>query len=205
MARGASRAVSAEGLAPSPDDRQTAEALAQVVEAAGEAAVVVMGDARDAAGVAGALAAYLGLPLVAGVRDFAADPDDPGRIVAHRKTDKTLETLLIAVPALITVSAVEDEKNVPSMKQMLAAKKAPVEKVNCAPKWEAVQGRGAGPSRNGDREDGAAQAAGEARKDLRRARRAGGKRPRGRAVRRRDPVKDCGDDEQHLDCGDEAR
>lgn len=127
MARGASRAVSAEGLAPSPDDRQTAEALAQVVEAAGEADVVVMGDARDAAGVAGALAAYLGLPLVAGVRDFAADPDDPGRIVAHRKTDKTLETLLIAVPALITVSAVEDEKNVPSMKQMLAAKKAPVE------------------------------------------------------------------------------
>lgn len=70
---------------------------------------------------------------------------------------------------------------------------------------EAVQGRGAGPSRNGDREDGAAQAAGEARKDLRRARRAGGKRPRGRAARRRDPVKDCGDDEQHLDCGDEAR
>ena len=129
MARGASRAVSAEGLAPSPDDRQTAEALAQVVEAAGEADVVVMGDARDAAGVAGALAAYLGLPLVAGVRDFAADPDNPGRIVAHRKTDKTLETLLIAVPALITVSAVEDEKNVPSMKQMLAAKKAPVEKV----------------------------------------------------------------------------
>lgn len=125
--------MSAEGLAPSPDDRQTAEALAQVVEAAGEADVVVMGDARDAAGVAGALAAYLGLPLVAGVRDFAADPDDPGRIVAHRKTDKTLETLLIAVPALITVSAVEDEKNVPSMKQMLAAKKAPVEKVNCAP------------------------------------------------------------------------
>ena len=53
MARGASRAVSAEGLAPSPDDRQTAEALAQVVEAAGEADVVVMGDARDAAGVAG--------------------------------------------------------------------------------------------------------------------------------------------------------
>lgn len=188
--------MSAEGLAPSPDDRQTAEALAQVVEAAGEADVVVMGDARDAAGVAGALAAYLGLPLVAGVRDFAADPDDPGRIVAHRKTDKTLETLLIAVPALITVSAVEDEKNVPSMKQMLAAKKAPVEKVNCAPKWEAVQGRGAGPSRNGDREDGAAQAAGEARKDLRRARRAGGKRPRGRAARRRDPVKDGGDDEQ---------
>lgn len=70
MARGASRAVSAEGLAPSPDDRQTAEALAQVVEAAGEADVVVMGDARDAAGVAGALAAYLGLPLVAGVRDW---------------------------------------------------------------------------------------------------------------------------------------
>lgn len=145
MARGASRAVSAEGLAPSPDDRQTAEALAQVVEAAGEADVVVMGDARDAAGVAGALAAYLGLSLVAGVRDFAADPDDPGRIVAHRKTDKTLETLPIAVPALITVSAVEDEKNVPSMKQMLAAKKAPAEKVNCTPKlqkWEAVQGRG---------------------------------------------------------------
>lgn len=73
---------------------------------------------------------------MAGVRDFAADPDDPGRIVAHRKTDKTLETLLIAVPALITVSAVEDEKNVPSMKQMLAAKKAPVEKVNCAPKLQ---------------------------------------------------------------------
>lgn len=140
-ARGAARSVSAGELMPSVDETVTAEALANAARAAGSADLVVMGDARDTAGVAGAFAALLGLPLVAGVQDFAADPDDSRYVIAHRKADKVIETLRVALPAVIAVAAVEQEKNVPSIKQMLAAKKAPVESVSGASVREAAVSR----------------------------------------------------------------
>ena len=129
MARGAETAVSVEGLMPDRDDLQTARALEQAVRAAGEFDLVVIGESRDAAGVAGALAASLGIPLVTSVQDFSADPENPGCVIAHRRQGKLVQTLRIAAPALITVAAIEQEKAIPTMKQMLAAKKAPVTRV----------------------------------------------------------------------------
>lgn len=130
MARGAARGVSAESLMPSVDDAQTARSLARAIQAAGNADVVVVGNALDAAGVAGVLAAELDLPLVADVQEFEADKEHPGCIIARRKNGKTLQTLRITTPALIAIAATESEKTVPTMKQMLAAKKAPVEKID---------------------------------------------------------------------------
>lgn len=132
MARGASRGVVAPELMPSIDNAVTALELEQAVKAAGDAPVVVMGDAQDAAGVAGCLAARLGMPLVAGVMDFAVDPDDEAKLLAHRRNGKTVETIRISTPALITVAATENEKGAPTMKEMLAAKRAPLEKVEGA-------------------------------------------------------------------------
>lgn len=136
MARGAARAVTADALMPSIDNAQTAEALEQVVRAAGEADVVVMGDARNFSGVAPVLAAKLGVPFVGEVQDFEIDPADSQKLIAHRKAGKQIETLSIQTPALIAVAAVDSEKNVPSIKQMLAAKKAPVEKIEAAASGE---------------------------------------------------------------------
>lgn len=133
MARGAARAVSMGAFMPSVDNARTAAELAQAVRAAGDADLVVMGDAREAAAVPGALASQLGLPLVAGVQDIQADLGAVGCVIAHSKAGKVVETLRVKLPALVAIAATENEKNVPSIKQMLAAKKAPLDKVDGSP------------------------------------------------------------------------
>lgn len=141
MARGAQSAVSIEGLMPTRDDAQTAASLLQAVKAAGAADLVVLGESRDAAMVAPILAAMLEFPLVAGVQDFAADPDEPGCILVHRRDGKQAQTLRITAPAVVTVAAIEQEKDIPTMKAMLAAKKAPVTKLDApqAPECQVVE------------------------------------------------------------------
>lgn len=129
MARGAETAVSIEGLMPEKDDAQTAASLVQAILAADVYDFVVMGESRDAALVAPIVAAMLGLPLITGVQDFQLDPDNADSILAHRRVGKTIFTLRIAPPALINVAAIEQEREIPTMKQMLAAKKAPVTKL----------------------------------------------------------------------------
>lgn len=128
-ARGAAKTVHAEGAMPSLDESDTAKVIAAAVKELGEVDVAVIGDNVETAGVAPQVAALLGLPFIGGVQDFEAVPGDTGHVIAHRKIDKTVQTVRIALPALIGVSAVEQEKNVPSIKQMLAAKKAPVQTV----------------------------------------------------------------------------
>ena len=129
MARGAARALHDEGLVPGVDEAQTAARLVALFQSEGGADLIVLADAQKSAGVAGAVAAQLGLPLVSGVRDFAA-ADEPGKILAHRATAAGVEELEIGLPAVVSVAAVDTEKNVPSMKAMLAARRAPVTKVD---------------------------------------------------------------------------
>lgn len=128
LARGAEGGVSIDGFEPEADEACTAEKLALAVQAAGEVDVVVMGDSQAAAGVAGVLAARLGMPLVAGAADFEADPESLGHVIVHRVAAGGIETLKVRIPAVIAVAAIDSEKNVPTMKQMLAARKLPVER-----------------------------------------------------------------------------
>jgi electron transfer flavoprotein beta subunit len=129
LARGCTKAISDEYLMPEADEAQTASHLAALVREAGGADLVVLGDAQRSAGVAGSLAAKLGLPLVAGVRDFALG-DDANTLAAHRVVPDGVEELQITLPAVVSVAAIDSEKNAPSMKEMLAARKAPVTKVS---------------------------------------------------------------------------
>lgn len=124
--RGVTQLKSASSLQLVDDEGDMAEELAATVRAAGDFDLVIMGDEQASAGVAGLMAAKLGLPLVAGMNDLEAG-DEPGVIVGHRKSGKSIQELRIKAPALVTVEAVEDETDVPSIKQMLAAKKTPVE------------------------------------------------------------------------------
>lgn len=128
IARGVEKVACADALVPDDDEGRMAEMLAAAVRAAGDYDLVVMGDEQDSAGVAALLAAKLGLPLVAGVNDLAASENE-GEVVAHRTTGKSIDELRIKAPALVTVAAVDSEKETPSIKQMLAAKKKPVEKL----------------------------------------------------------------------------
>ena len=132
LARGASRAVCVSTYTPSKDDAVTAAQLARSIQAVGEYDVVLMGDAQEFAGVVPITAALLGLPLIAGVSDVAIDPDKPDCLIAHRTTSETQETLRIRIPALISVAAASSEKDIPTMKQILAAKKLPIDSLDAA-------------------------------------------------------------------------
>ena len=74
FSRGADRVVSVSGFTPGPDDDEGAAALASAVRRAGEADVVVMGDAVDHPGVAGVLGALLSMPVLPSVDEVTVDP-----------------------------------------------------------------------------------------------------------------------------------
>lgn len=129
LARGADSAISDESLFPESDEMQTASHLAALISQTGEYDLVVLGDAQESAGVAGAVAALLDLPCVSGLKDFSAN-EDASQLIAHRTTPAGVEEIEVSLPALVTVAAVDVEKVVPTMKEMLAARKAPVNKID---------------------------------------------------------------------------
>jgi electron transfer flavoprotein beta subunit len=77
--------------------------------------------------VAAALGALLGMPVVAGVEEVS---QDSGRVLARRKVGADVETLAATPPVLIAVAAVSAEKDIPGMKQLLAARQRPIDTVS---------------------------------------------------------------------------
>lgn len=132
LARGAQKAVSVPDFMPSEDEAITGARLAEAIRGAGDYDVVIMGDTQEFAGVVPVAAASLGLPLVAGVSGVSYDEAYPDCLIARRLNDDVQETLKIQLPALVSVLATDSEKLRPSMKQMLMAKKMPVEKLEAA-------------------------------------------------------------------------
>lgn len=132
LARGAARCVSVDALIPDADNALTGARLAEAIKATGEYDLVIMGDGQEYSGVVPATAAALGIPAVVGVTNVTPDGDNPGCVLAERATATAQETLRVHVPALISVAATSSEKTRPSMRQMMAAKKLPVERVAVA-------------------------------------------------------------------------
>lgn len=141
LARGATRAVSVGNYMPAKDEAVTAARLANAIKATGHYDVIVMGDAQEFAGVAPIIASILEIPIVAGVADVGADPEDPGCLIAHRTTTQAQETLKIQGPALVSVMAASTEKNFPTMRQIMAAKRFPVDKLDGAQMEAIVENR----------------------------------------------------------------
>ncbi len=129
-ARGAQRVVSIPDVGPNPDDAATAAALAAAVRCAGDVDVVVIGDALNHAGVAGTLGALLGIPVLVGIDDVVLDPADPGRVLASRRAGPDVETLAATPPLLLAVAAKSGEKDIPAVKDLLAARKRPITTVD---------------------------------------------------------------------------
>lgn len=132
LARGAARCVCADAFAPDTDNAVTGARLAAVIKAAGEYDVILMGDTQEYSGVVAATAAALNIPAVVGVTKAEPDAENPGCILVERATSSALETLRVHTPALISVAATSSEKTHPTMRQMMAAKKLPVEHVELA-------------------------------------------------------------------------
>ncbi|MDR6939646.1 electron transfer flavoprotein beta subunit/FixA family protein [Arcanobacterium hippocoleae] len=116
----------------------TADVYARVLSAAikkiGGANFIIAGDASADAGgqaVPGLVAGHLGIPSFADVNQIVAGANT-GEIQIHRHTASTAQILRLHHPAVISVTT--DAASIPliGMKDMMAARKKPVEKLTLA-------------------------------------------------------------------------
>ena len=128
-ARGASSTVSVTDAEPNADGAATAAVLAAGVRHIGEADVVVMGDCAWDQMVPVSLAAQLGWPALAGVLSATPEGD---HLRVTRRTVAGAQVVDVIPPVLLAVAARHTEQKTPGMKQVLAARKKPLEKVTTA-------------------------------------------------------------------------
>lgn len=129
VARGAERTVALEGLTFPAQSSAIAEALALGVKSIEGADQVIIGDATWDPTVASLLAAQLGWPLVTAVDE--ARPESDGTLVVRRYGSGT-QDVKVAAPFVLDVAARREEETKPGMRDVLAARKKPVEKVDAS-------------------------------------------------------------------------
>jgi len=126
LARGVLQATSVADAPNLIDNSATAAVIAAAVRQIGGVDVVVIGDSEEYSGVPVALAGLLGWAAVAHVSSASTSGR---RIQVERKQGKDVQTISIATPAVIAVSAASAEKAAPGMKEQLAARKRPITKL----------------------------------------------------------------------------
>ncbi|MDR1603452.1 MAG: electron transfer flavoprotein subunit alpha [Gracilibacteraceae bacterium] len=127
-ARGASSTLSISDARPALDSGWIAAVLAAGVARLGAPAVVLVGDCTWEPAVPVLLGARLGWPVLAGVLEATAAE---GSLRVTRRTATKKETLTVTTPVVLAVLARRQEKP-PSMKEILAARKKPVERLTTA-------------------------------------------------------------------------
>ncbi len=125
LARGVARAVSVPDAPALDDEAATAAVLAAAVRCVPDADVVVIGDSEEHPMVAPALAADLGWPAVLGVTSAVAGTDG---IEAVRRAGTLDEVLTATPPVVLGIRAEGTETRPPGMKELLVARKRPVER-----------------------------------------------------------------------------
>jgi electron transfer flavoprotein beta subunit len=129
LARGATRAVVVTDAEAGADEAAVAAVLAAAVRTVDGADVVVIGDDEAHPGVAGALAGQLGWPAVLAASEARLVE---GGIEVVRRVGDGVQTLGVVPPVVIGVLAAQAEAHVPGMKEQLAARKRPVQRVAMA-------------------------------------------------------------------------
>lgn len=129
LARGVKETFSVAD-APNLDDQAlVAKILAAAIKKIGDVDVVVIGDCAAYPMVAGCLAGELGFSAVGSVISASATADS---IVATRHIGNEEQTITVKTPAVLGVVAQTEEKNAPGMKDMLMARKKPINNVASA-------------------------------------------------------------------------
>jgi electron transfer flavoprotein beta subunit len=111
------------------DEAAVAALVAAAVRTVDGVDVVVIGDSESHPGVAGTVAGLLGWPVVLGAS--TARWGDDGLEVA-RRVSEGVQTLAVSAPAVVAVRADQAESRAPGMKEQLAARKRPVQRVSVA-------------------------------------------------------------------------
>lgn len=128
-ARGAARTVMVADAQADVNSSVTGEILAAAIRRVEGVDAVLIGDSAWDYGVVSALAGQLGWPAVAGV---VSAMTEQGCLHVTRKMGNASQVLEVKGPVMLAVSASRAEKNAPGMKEVLVARKKPVEKLTLA-------------------------------------------------------------------------
>lgn len=126
-ARGAASTILGVGLEDHADVMERAQALKMLVDSAGDVDVVTIGDSDWDQALVAALASKLGCPAFAGV--VKCEPAGES-IRVYCKNGAATNTVSVKPPVFIACKALSKEAAAPSMKQTLAARKKPTEKID---------------------------------------------------------------------------
>ncbi|HHY60782.1 MAG TPA: electron transfer flavoprotein subunit beta/FixA family protein [Clostridia bacterium] len=111
------------------DSAVAAKVLAKVIEKIGHVDLVICGEGSSdgySQQVGPRLAALLGYPVLTYVSALEVEGST---LKAQRKLDDGVEVVQVTVPAVVTVTPDINKPRIPSLKQILAAKKKPAEKL----------------------------------------------------------------------------
>jgi len=128
-ARGAAKTLVITDALTEVDGSVTGAVLAAALRRIGDADVVIISDSSWDYGVVSAFVGQLGWPAIAAVT--SAELKD-GSLQVTRKIGGVSQVLDVKTPVVLAAMATQTEKNEPSMKQVLIARKKPVEKITMA-------------------------------------------------------------------------
>lgn len=128
-ARGAASTVVVTDALTDVDSSVTGAVLAAAIRRIEGVDAVLIGDSAWDYGVVAALSGQLGWPAVAGV---VSAETEQGCLRVTRKMGSASQVLEVKGPVVLAVSASRDEQNAPGMKEVLAARKKPVERLALA-------------------------------------------------------------------------
>jgi len=128
-ARGAASTVVVTDALTDVDSSVTGAVLAAAIRRIEGVDAVLIGDSAWDYGVVSALAGQLGWSALAGV---VSANTEQGCLRVTRKMGSKSQVLEVKGPVVLAVSASRDEKNAPGMKEVLAARKKPVERLTLA-------------------------------------------------------------------------
>jgi electron transfer flavoprotein beta subunit len=125
-ARGAARTMVVTDAKTEVDSSVTAAVIAAAIKRVEGVDAVIIGDSAWDYGVVSALMGQLGWPAVAGV---VSATKEQGRLRVTRKMGTASQVLEVEGPVVLAVAANREEKNAPGMKEVLFARKKPVERL----------------------------------------------------------------------------
>lgn len=125
-ARGTSKTIHITDGGHMDDAARAAAVLAEAIRREGNVDLVLIGDSTWDPAVSVMLGAELGWKTLAGVTDVR--PGDEG-IFARRRMTVGEQEIALTLPAALGIMAQSEEGDPPSMKQVLFARKKPVDKI----------------------------------------------------------------------------
>jgi len=128
-ARGAAHTIVVTDATVDSDSAATAAVLSAEIKKLAAVDVVIIGDSDWDYGAVAALAGQLDMLCLAGITSVENNGDT---LKVTQKSGNTAQVIEVKVPVLLAVSATHSEKNAPGLKDVIAARKKPVDKITIA-------------------------------------------------------------------------